>query len=160
MHRILLFSAGGRLYGCRIGVVREIIANRRTTRLPGAPVFVSGLINLRGSVVTVLDLDRRLGNDAGARADGSIILVDLEGKQTGIAVDEVMDVQPVPDDRIDAAAVDGIVSAVGREAEGRSSIGPAQGVVQGLGHLEDGRVVILLDVREMVRQVLRSREVR
>lgn len=136
--RILLFRISGRLYGCEIEAVREIIPWRSATRLPGAPAWVCGLINLRGTIVTVLDLAIRLGVEAPARSDGSIVLVEHAGRSAGVAVDEVMDVQPLPDSRIERAG--------GEHAHG--------GLVTGIGHLEDGTVVILLDMPTLVKQVL------
>jgi len=53
--RVLMFSLAGRLHCARLGSVREIIAIQPTTSLPGAPRHVRGLINLRGTIVTVLD---------------------------------------------------------------------------------------------------------
>ena len=141
--RILLFSLGERVYGCRVDGVREIIPSRRATRLPGAPDFVRGLINLRGSLLTVVDLGVRLGEPQPARPDGSTILVEQAGRVLGLAVDEVMDVQALPTDRLDGASAAG-------EIAGRNA-----GIVRGLGHLGDGRVVILLDIHSVVRQVLR-----
>ena len=136
--RVLLFRVGGRLYGCEIEAVREIIPFRQATRLPGAPPWVCGLINLRGTIVTVLDLAQRLGGEATARTEGSVVLVEHADRAAGVAVDEVMDVQPLPESRIERA--------VGEHAHG--------GLVPGIGHLEDGTVVILLDMPTLVKQVL------
>src|SRR6478752_4141786 len=74
--RTLLFRVSGSVYGCDIDAVREIIPYRRATRLPGAPPYVQGLINLRGTIVTVLDLGARLDATRPAMRDmgGSIIL--------------------------------------------------------------------------------------
>ena len=121
-----------------IEAVREIIPWRAATRLPGAPAWVCGLINLRGTIVTVLDLATRLGAEGATRTEGSIVLVEHAGRSTGVAVDEVMDVQPLPDSRIERAG--------GEHAHG--------GLVNGIGHLEDGTVVILLDMPTLVKQVL------
>jgi purine-binding chemotaxis protein CheW len=135
--RVLLFALGGQTYGCDIAMVREIIPQRRATRLPGAPAFVLGLINLRGTIVTVLDLGRRLDRGA-AKEDGSIVLVEVGPKLVGIAVDDVMDVRPLAEDEIESATAD--------DARG--------GVVRGMGRLDDERVVILLDVVTLARHVL------
>ena len=141
--RILLFSLGERVFGCAVDGVREIIPSRRATRLPGAPDVVRGLINLRGSLLTVVDLGLRLGEPHPARADGSTILIEQGGRVLGLAVDDVMDVQPLATDRLDGASSAGDIA--GRNA----------GIVRGLGHLGDGRVVILLDIHSVVSQVLR-----
>jgi purine-binding chemotaxis protein CheW len=138
-HRLLLFVVAGRVYACAIDPVREIIPARRATPLPGAPDFVRGLINLRGAIVTVVDLGRRLGESPGERSDGSIILVEHGGRTMGLAVDEVRDVQPVDARRIEAVSGD---RALG-------------GIVCGIGHLDDG-VVLLLDVGLVVQHVLLS----
>ena len=53
--RLLVFTAAGRTCACELSTIREIIPNRRATPLPGAPSFVTGLINLRGSIITVLE---------------------------------------------------------------------------------------------------------
>src|SRR6187455_550593 len=72
--RTLLFRVAGKVYGCDIEEVREIIPYRRATRLPGAPPYVQGLINLRGTIVTVLDLGTRLDAGRAPVSEGSIIL--------------------------------------------------------------------------------------
>ena len=135
--RMLLFEVGGRLYGCGIDVLREIIPFRACTRLPGAPSFVCGLINLRGTITTVLDLARRLDVGEVDRAEGSIVLVEHGAKTVGVGVDRVLDVQ--------AVVASAIEPATGDEARG--------GIAEGLVHL-DGNVVVLLDVRQLVKQVL------
>jgi purine-binding chemotaxis protein CheW len=134
--RLLLFAVAGTIYGCDIAAVREIVPLRRATRLPGAPAYVLGLFNLRGAIVTVIDLATRLGGSSCA-ADGSVVLAQFGAKQVGLAVDEVRDVQILPPDRFEAAT--------GDVARG--------GIVRGLGHLDDG-VVIVLDVPAVVRQVM------
>lgn len=155
--QLLTFGAGGRLYGCDVGVVREIIPFRRCTRLPGAPPFVRGLTNLRGTIVTVIDLSARLGGSAGraparaaappaapaatvGRVEGSIILAEYGSKVVGLAVDAVRDVQTVA-----ASDIESVDSAGAPEG--------AAGVVAGLGQL-GGEVVIVLDVQTILRQVL------
>ena len=132
----MLFAVAGTVYGCDIGVVREIVPMRRATRLPGAPGYVRGLINLRGAIVTVIDLAARLAGRTVA-TDGSVVVAEYGSKHVGIAVDEVRDVQILALDRFERAT--------GDLARG--------GIVSGLGHLDDG-VVIVLDVPAVVRQVM------
>ena len=136
--RTLLFRAGGRVYGCDIAAVREIIPFRPATRLPGAPSYVQGLINLRGTIVTVLDLGARIdpSRDPLRGPGGSIILVVHGARVVGVAVDEVMDVQAIVEE-----------PAGDRTGEVRD------GLVRGLGHLGDG-VVVLVDIQTLVTQVL------
>jgi len=138
--RTLLFRVGSTVYGCDIDDIREIVPFREATRLPGAPNYVHGLINLRGTIVTVLDLGVRLDAALAPIADGSIMLVSLPGstRVVGVAVQEVMDVRVVG-----AARDDVITDSAGNDA------------VRGLAHV-DGATVILLDIHSLVRQVLHS----
>jgi purine-binding chemotaxis protein CheW len=126
------------VYGCEIDVVREIIPYRRATRLPGAPPYVQGLINLRGTIVTVLDLGTRLdpSRPPVRDVDGSIILVEHGAHAVGVAVDEVMDVQAIVEEPVDAGMQD-----------------TRGGLVRGLGHLGDD-VVVRIDIHTLVTQVL------
>jgi purine-binding chemotaxis protein CheW len=137
--RTLLFRVAGSVYGCDIDAVREIITYRRATRLPGAPPYVQGLINLRGTIVTVLDLGTRLDRARPlVREPGaSIILVEHGARVVGVAVDEVLDVQAIAEEPVDAGAGDS-----------------RGGLVRGLGHLEGDDVVVLIDIQTLVTQVL------
>jgi purine-binding chemotaxis protein CheW len=131
--RTLLFRAGTAVYGCDIGAVREIVPVRQATRLPGTPAFVDGLVNLRGTILTVIDLGARLEGVRGPVEDGSVVVVHVGGRHLGLVVSEVMDVTPL---RVDPPPED-----------------RADEVVRGLGHLGD-TVVIILDIPALVGQVL------
>jgi purine-binding chemotaxis protein CheW len=114
--RFLIFTAAGRLCACDLDVVREIVPTRLATRLPGAPAWVRGIVNLRGTLLTVVDLAVRFGS--AGRADGMrpIIVVEASGKLFGIGVDEVRGVQSLGDDALEAVdaqrAAGGIVCGV------------------------------------------------
>jgi purine-binding chemotaxis protein CheW len=138
--RTLLFRVGSAVYGCDIDDIREIVPHREATRLPGAPSYVQGLINLRGTIVTVLDLGVRLGATRDRVGEGSIMLVAMPGnaRLVGVAVEEVMDVRVVGTSDDDV-----IADSAGNDA------------VRGLAHV-DGGTVILLDIHSLVRQVLLS----
>ena len=133
--RTLLFRVAGKVYGCDIDAVREIVPYRRATRLPGAPSFVQGLINLRGTIVTVLDLGTRLDPARPPMREGSIILATHGTHVVGVAVDEVMDVQGISEEHV--------------ESHG----GARDALIRGLGHLEND-VVVLVDIHTLVTQVL------
>jgi len=134
---VVLFRLAARIYGVDLEHVREIVPFRRATRLPGAPEFVCGLINLRGTVITVIDLGARLDGGPSVRTGGSVILVEHGAKIVGLAVDEALEVQYLADADLDAAPSDG----------------ESGGAVRAVGRLGD-TVVILLDAEEIVRQVL------
>ncbi len=131
------------MFGCDISVVREIIPIRQATRLPGAPEYVLGLINLRGMVVTVVDLVRRFGGDRADAAEGSIIVVDFGTRAVGLAVDAMRDVQGVRPRSV----------SIGTPA----IAGLPASVVGGMADTTEG-LAILLDVGAVLRQVMSSGE--
>lgn len=135
---MLLCRVAGRVVGIELGTVREIIPARRPTRLPGAGAHVSGLVNVRGTIVTVIDLAVRLGRtDAPAAGPGSIVLIEHGAKLVGVAVDEVLDVRRTAELELET------------EAE---ALVPG-GAVRAVGRL-DGEVVALLDIHDIIAQVL------
>jgi purine-binding chemotaxis protein CheW len=134
----LLFRVGANLYGCDIAEAREIIPMRRATRLPGAPPFVRGLINIRGTIVTVLDLGQRLDPKRGPTKTGSILLVRHNDRVVGFIVDRVEDVRPL------STVVEGADAGVK---------GGAAGIVKGIATSNDATVVIL-DLPTLIKQVL------
>ena len=90
--RVLMFSLAGRLHCARLGSVREIIAIQPTTSLPGAPKHVRGLINLRGTIVTVLDATMCEYGIPANDSNGGILLVERGSRVAGVVVDEVHDI--------------------------------------------------------------------
>ena len=94
---LLTFHVGGHEYSVDIMSVREIRGWTHATSLPHAPDYVRGVINLRGMVLPVLDLSRRLGlEDTGPDERNVIIVVDSGGRTVGLRVDAVSDILTVP----------------------------------------------------------------
>lgn len=93
---------------------------RSPTRLPGAPEWVLGLVNLRGALITVVDLPARLGADV-VEAEGVVLVAEGEGKTFGIRVDGVKDVVTLDAERLEAVepgqSVDGVLSHVAYAGE-------------------------------------------
>jgi purine-binding chemotaxis protein CheW len=92
----LTLRAGGETFGVALAEVREILVDRPVSRLPHVPSFVLGLVNVRGRVVPLLDLARRLGLPP-RRGDGRgvIVLVEVdvgERVAVGLLVDDVLTV--------------------------------------------------------------------
>ncbi len=93
---LLSFQVGSHEYSVNIMSVREIRGWTRATSLPHAPVYVHGVINLRGTVLPVIDLACRLGLDAEEPSERSVIIVvDFEGRTVGVRVDAVSDILSV-----------------------------------------------------------------
>ncbi|RPE71720.1 purine-binding chemotaxis protein CheW [Pacificibacter maritimus] len=98
---LLSFRVGGQDYSVDIMSVREIRGSAKATSLPHAPSFVKGVINLRGTVLPILDLAARLGLMAGEESERNVIIVvDLGGRTAGLMVDAVSDILAIPTDEM------------------------------------------------------------
>ena len=91
----------GRLYGLEVAQIREIVRSQEVTPLPKAPPLIEGVIDLRGSVVPVVDLCRALhGEPSAERATTRIAVLEVDGMVIGLRVEAAVDVLSV-----DAASV-------------------------------------------------------
>src|ERR671937_491616 len=130
--QLVVFQLGAELYAVEIARVHEIIRLQAVTRVPRAPSFVEGVINLRGKVIPVVDLRRRFGlpNADHTRAS-RIVVVELGDQVVGIVVDGVSEVL-----RVNTATVEPpspVVAGIDSE------------YLHGIAKLSD-RLVILLDL--------------
>ena len=107
--KYLTFALGREEYGLEILKVREIIGIMDITAVPRTPGYVRGVINLRGQVISVIDLRAKFGMEAREKTDETcIIVVEIRGDRgrklsTGIVVDKVKEVLNVPTDTIEDA---------------------------------------------------------
>lgn len=92
------FAVGEQLYGVDIMSVREIRVSSMITALPGAPEFVRGVINLRGTIVPIYDLRARFGLGKTELSNAhAVVIVAINDRLTGLLVDEVCDILTVSD---------------------------------------------------------------
>lgn len=149
----LAFILGGDVYAAPVALVREILKPPPLTPVPRAPHAVLGIVSVRGQLVTVLDLRRRLRLvEAPMSRKARILLVNADsGEVIGVYVDEVLQVYRLSDAEIEPAA-----SALGGEVAGYiAGIARPTGVF-GLTRSSDGvagpdaSVVILLDLRAVL----------
>ncbi|MDL5364393.1 chemotaxis protein CheW [Xanthomonas sp. NCPPB 2654] len=139
--QFLTFQLEQELFGLNIDGIHEIIEYRPPTAVPTMPACVRGVINLRGAVVPVVDLQLRLGRAPSRVTRRScIVIVTAEDAGTtqafGLLVDAVSAVLDIPAQQIEAAPSFGS--------------GIRQELLQGMGKLED-RLVILLDRARLLR---------
>ncbi len=96
--QVVVFRLGAAEFGVPIDSVQEIVrVPEALTRVPKSPAFVEGVINLRGSVLAVIDQRRRFGLESIDRSDRQRIMVYLlNGQRTGFIVDSVAEVMKIP----------------------------------------------------------------
>lgn len=99
LRELLSFRVGGQDYCIDIMSVREIRGGTRATPLPHAPRFIRGVINLRGTVLPIMDLASRLDLGTEQDTDRNVIIVVTHGARTmGLVVDAVSDILAVPEE--------------------------------------------------------------
>jgi len=131
--QLVVFKIGKEEFGVPISEVREIVRLIPITYVPRAPDFVEGVVNLRGQILAIIDLAKRLKLTSAPRSDKSrIIVVEFEGNVIGMIVDEVMEVLRISSENIDNAP-ELITTEVHEE------------YFKGVGKLED-RLLILIDL--------------
>ncbi len=134
--QIVVFTLGSESFGADIVTIREIIIMQAVTALPGMPAFAEGVINLRGQVVPVIDLKRRLGLREGARgSDTRIMVAETDSGLVGCVVDSVNEVLTVS-----AAAIEPPPEGVSVQVEG----------VEGVAKVGE-RLVILVNLPAILR---------
>lgn len=100
--RLLLFRCAGQVLAVEAGAVREILATGDITRIPGAADAVRGLVNVRGTLVPVVDCAMAFAGTS--CTGGSLVLVERRGRPVALAVDEVLDLVTVPEAALDMHA--------------------------------------------------------
>jgi len=97
------FHLGGNYYGLDVLRVQEVVRNQPLTRVPLAPGAVRGLVNLRGQIVTAIDLRARLELPAhDEREEAVSIIVQMDDGAVSFAVDQIGDVLELPDEQFEA----------------------------------------------------------
>jgi purine-binding chemotaxis protein CheW len=123
-------------YAIPITTIQEIIVMKPITRIPQVPASIEGLINLRGSVLPIINLRRLFGLPPREFDDETrTVIVNVDGRTLGYVVDEVTQVMRIAADQIQPAPV--AVAAVARRH------------IAGLARLDD-RLLIILDVDKLL----------
>ncbi len=134
--QLVSFHLAEEEYAVEITKVREIILISEITRVPQTPHYVRGLINLRSTVIPVIDLRARFGLPQGEQTSASrIMVVDVRGKTIGVVVDAVDEVLRVAHERVAPPPP----TVMGDERE----------YLRGLVKL-DARLLILLDIDKLL----------
>ena len=134
--QLVTFSIGSEEFGVDILKVIEIIRTMEITKVPKAPAFVEGVINLRGLVIPIIDLRRRFGlAEKAGDSDTRIIVIEINGMSVGFVVDSVSEVLRIPANSVVPAPP--VVAGVDSD------------YISGVGKLED-RLLILLDLDKLL----------
>ncbi|HKG23634.1 MAG TPA: chemotaxis protein CheW [Blastocatellia bacterium] len=99
--QLVLFRIGREEFGIDIIDTKEVMSMREITPVPETLEFVEGIMNLRGNLVPILDLRKRLrAGSSGPQGDRRIIIVNLSGRLTGLIVDSASEVLRISDEAV------------------------------------------------------------
>ena len=133
---IVGFQVGRETYGVPITSLHEIVRVPEITAVPDAPDYLEGVINLRGKIVSVMDLRKRFGEkQASLKKQNRILVVEHSGRLAGLIVDSASEVLKIPTDAVEPPP------AVFQEG--------GLNCVTGLGKV-GGRLVVLLDMSKLL----------
>jgi purine-binding chemotaxis protein CheW len=140
--QLVTFSIGDEEFGVEILKVQVIIRMLEITRVPKAPDFVEGVINLRGKVIPVIDLRLRFGLQAkGHDKKTRIIVIEINKMIVGFVVDSVSEVLRIPASTIEPPPP--VISGLDSE------------YISGVGKLDD-RLLIMLDLNRLLSKEEKS----
>jgi purine-binding chemotaxis protein CheW len=132
---IVGFQIGRETYGVPITSLHEIVRVPEITAVPDAPDYLEGVINLRGKIVSVMDLRKRFGQKVEAKRRNRILVVEHSGRLAGLIVDSASEVVKIPSADVEAPP------AVFQEG--------GLNCVTGLGKVQ-GRLIVLLDMTKLL----------
>jgi purine-binding chemotaxis protein CheW len=92
----VIFRIGEVVCAAPAGIVREILPRLPATRIPGVPDAVEGLVNVRGSLLTVLDGHLLLQQERRHSDEGAIVVLEVKGRNYGLGVGQVLDFLEIP----------------------------------------------------------------
>jgi len=96
----VIFRIGALNCAAPAGIVREILPRLPATRIPGVAQAIEGLVNVRGSLLTVLDGHVLLQQSRGEEDEGAIVVLDVAGRRYGLGVGQVLDFLEVPEHEV------------------------------------------------------------
>ena len=132
------FRLDDETYGINVMQIQEVLRYTEIAPVPGAPIYVLGIINLRGNVVTVVDTRQRFGlMQADVTDHTRIVVLELEGQVIGVLVDSVAEVVYLRQSEIESAP------NVGNEESAR--------FIQGVCN-KNGELIILVEFEKMLSE--------
>ena len=136
LDQMISFAISDEDYGVDIQTVKEVIRKKEITRLPKAPAFVKGVINLRGDVIPIIDLRERFNMEQQEYTNMTrVIVVEVDGRSIGMVVDSVSHVL-----RIEEGQIEPPPPCVGKVSEE---------YIRGVGKVDD-KLIVLLNINHIL----------
>jgi len=134
--QLVIFKLANEEYGCDIDKVKEVLKMVKITPLPETLDFIEGVINLRGDVIPVLDLRKRIGLETEqSYKNSSVVIVETAQNTAGLVVDSVTEVLNINEEDI-------------QDSNGEQN-GNKNRLIEGVGKVAE-RLLIILNLNEVI----------
>lgn len=135
----IIFHLDDEYYGIETRHVMEIVGMFPITKMPEMDPFMKGIINLRGTIIPVMDMRLRFGKEEAAYTDRTCVIVtNVDGLETGLIVDEVAEVITIPEEQVAPPP--------------EFSMAGSNPFVQGVTPIDD-RILQLLNARRLLLEI-------
>lgn len=137
--QLIVFKQGGEEYGLEIAQIKEVVLTPYVTKMPHTPSYIKGVANIRGSIISIIDLEEKFGvrnTETEHKTSSYSLVIESEDFKIGILVREVPNTLAVAESDIDSS-----MNIVDDGAQG----GYIKGIVK-----RDDRLIILLDVQAIM----------
>ncbi len=131
--QVVIFTIGDEQFAVETCKVQGINGLMEITKVPNAPAHIKGLINLRGSILSILDINLLLDMNLGEENNSNIIILKLDEEQVGIMVDNVEEVMDIEEN---------LVEKIHGEKE--------KNFIKGIINLED-RIITMIDIDKLLQ---------
>ncbi|ABR54049.1 putative CheW protein [Methanococcus vannielii SB] len=137
--KVVVFKLSSNEYGLRVNEVREVLKLQDITSLPNTPSYIVGVTNIRGEIMPIIDLRKKLNlfedNLDEAASEKLVMVIEIDKIPVGILVDSVSDVMQISSKQIET--IEGIKkNASGEYIEGIAKIG--------------NRLIIILNIKNLI----------
>ncbi|MCR1933693.1 chemotaxis protein CheW [Clostridium tepidum] len=130
--QVVIFKLNNEQFAVQTDRIQSINDAMEVTRVPKAPAHIKGLINLRGNIISLLDINLLLDIPKGDKSQNNIIILEIEDELVGIVVDDVYEVLDVEENLIE-----------------RSSDEKRKEYIEGIINFQD-RIVTLIDIDKLL----------
>jgi purine-binding chemotaxis protein CheW len=140
--QLVVFTLGVEEYAIPISFAQEIIRIPVVTKVPSIPEFIEGVFNLRGRVIPVVDLKKRFGFGKSEKcSDNRLLVLELDGMQLGIIVDDVLEVISIDENLIESLSDE--------------IMGISKNSIQGISLVRE-RIIMVLDAIKLKSDIFKN----
>jgi len=132
--QVVIFKVNDEQFAVEASKVQSINDMMEITKVPKSEIYIKGLINLRGNIISLLDINLLLDIEKGTLTQENIIILNLDEESVGVTVDQVDEVLEIEEDVIEKVETDN-----------------KKGYIKGVINFKD-RIVTLIDIEKLIKK--------